>query len=233
MAFPAVVTTNESSTNTAGTSHVVNLPGSLVVGNLIVILLDKGSTAATVNAVADWSEVVDENSGNGLYVLCHEVNGSEGSTLTLTTSASTRSAEISYQISGAAAPFVQLPELSTVATGTSVNPNATTCTPTGGAKDYLWLTFFGSAGEEADDDTWVTGTPTSFTNLLQKSCGTAGTNLGGLIGSAQQQLNAASLDAAQFTMAVSAAWRAYTLAIHPEPAAVEPIWAVKGPKLAP
>jgi hypothetical protein len=213
---PVVVNTNETAVSTAGTSHQINLPASLVSGNLILILLDKGSTAATFNALAGWTEVVDENLANGITVWCRQSDGAEGATVTFTSSASTRSASIAYQIAFAQNPGTQLPELSTVATGSSTTPNATTCTPTGGAREYLWITFFGRDGEAADDDTWVTATPTSFTNRLAKACGTVGTNLGGLIASAQQVLNAASLDAAAFT-ATTGAWRAYTIAVHPAP----------------
>lgn len=217
MAFPSVVNTNESSTNTAGTSHVVNLPASLVVGNLIIVISNIGSTSATFNTLAGWTELLDEGVANGMAIWGRQVDGTEGSTVTFTSSANTRDASVSYQISGADYLALRTPELSTVATGTSVNPNATTCTPTGGAKDYLWITFFGCGGEEADDDTWVTGTPTNYGTTLQKSCGTAGTNLGGLIGSAHRTANASSEDAGSWTQAVSLAWRAYTMAVHPLP----------------
>ena len=218
MTFPAVVNTNESATTTAGTSHVVSLPGSLVAGNLILIVTNIGSTAATFNSLAGWTELLDEGVAGGCAAWCKESTGSEGASVTFTSSASTRDASISYQISAAQDPIVQVPQLSTVATATSANPNATAVTPTGGAKDYLWITFFGQGGELADTDTLVTATPTGFTNTLQKTCGTVGTNLGGLIASAQQQLNASSMDAAAWTSAVSTfAWRAFTIAVHPLP----------------
>lgn len=216
MTFPTVQTTNETAVSTAGTSHAINLPTGIAAGDLIVILLDKGSTAATFNSLAGWTEVVDENSANGITVWARDADGSEGATVTFTSSASTRSASISYRITGAATTAQQLPELSTVATGSSTAPDATTCTPTGGVKDYLWITFFGRAGEEADDDTWATSAPTNYSNLLQKACGVAGTNLGGIIASAERTNNAASEDAGAFTIATGS-WRAYTLAIHPAP----------------
>ena len=215
MAFPNVETVAESSTNTAGTSHVVTLPSGIQAGDLLLVMFDKGSTSASVNALAGWAELLDEALANGIYLAYRWADGTEGASITLVTTASTRSANLAYRISGAMNPATQVPELSTVATGTSTGPNATTCTPTGGAKDYLWISFFGQAGEEADDDTWCNTAPTSFSNLLQKSCGTAGTNLGGLIASAEYKLNAASLDAAAFNVDVSAAWRAYTIAVHP------------------
>jgi hypothetical protein len=216
VAFPVVAATNETAVTTAITSHVINLPTGIAAGNLLVIILDKGSSSATFNALAGWTEIVDENLGNGITVWARQATGSEGSTVEFTSSAGTRSASLAYRITGAIALATQAPELSTVATGTSVNPNATTCTPTGGAKDYLWITFFGMAGEQADDDTVVTTFPTNYTdNQLEKTCGVVGTNLGGMIGAASRNLNAASEDAGAFTAVDNAAWRAYTLAVHP------------------
>jgi hypothetical protein len=219
VAFPTVVTTNESATPTASTSHIVNLPGSLVSGNLILILCDKGTpaTTATFNALAGWTELLDENIASGLAMWYRVSDGAEGATVTFTSSAAIRDACTAYQISGAEDPAVQAPQLSTVATAASANPNATTCTPTGGAKDYLWITMFGQVGEQADDDSLTTATPTNFTNPLEKTCGVAGTNLGGMIASAEQQANAASMDAAAWTSSDTGTWRAYTIAIHPAP----------------
>lgn len=232
MAFPAIQTTNETAVSTAGTSHAINLPSGIAAGDLILILLDKGSTSATFNALTGWTELLDEAAANGIAIWYRLADATEGATVTFTSSASTRSASISYRISGAIDPAVQAPQLSTVATAASTAPNATVCTPTGGAKDYLWITFFGATGEEADDDTWVTGTPTNYSGLLQKACGVAGTNLGGLIGAASRQLNAASEDAGAFTIAVSATWRAYTVAVHPV-VEVPPVVAIMPPMAPP
>jgi hypothetical protein len=229
VAFPTVVSTNESATTTAGTSHVVNLPANLVSGNLILILSNKGTPATTslYNELAGWTELLDENVASGMAGWWRVSDGAEGATVTFTSASSIRDATVSYQIAGAETTIT--PELSTLATGTSANPEATTCTPTGGAKDYLWITFCGQVGEQADDDSYATATPTNFTNPLEKTCGVAGTNLGGLIASAEQQLNAASLDAAAWTTSESGAWRAFTVAVHPQ---LHPVIPVMGPRVA-
>jgi hypothetical protein len=222
MAFPVVVTTNESATPTASTTHIVNLPGSLVAGNLILILCDKGTPAvtATFNALAGWDVLLDENIASGLAMWYRVSDGAEGATVTFTSSVAIRDACTSYQISGAINPATQAPQLSTVATAASANPNATTCTPTGGAKDYLWITMFGQVGEQADDDTLVTAVPTNYGGTeLEKTCGVAGTNLGGMIASAHRTNNAASEDAGAWTSSDTGTWRAYTIAIHPAPVA--------------
>jgi len=218
--MPSVVDTPaESATITAGTSHVINLPAG-AIGNLFVIIIDKGSTSATFNALAGWTELLDEALANGLAILYRVADGTEGATITLTSSAATRTASIAYEISGAEDPVVQAPQIGTTATGTSLTPDPPAVTPTGGAKDYLFITFVGMAGEEADDDTWGNTPPTNYTPTppRQKSCGTAGTNLGGLIVSAERELNASTENPGTFSVDVSAAWRAQTIAIHPAPA---------------
>lgn len=224
MASPSVVTTAESSTNTAGTSHTVTMPSGVVSGDLLIVTLDKGSTAATVNALAGWSELIDENLANGLYIACRWADGTEGASITLTTSGSTRSAEITYRIRGAQHPNEQLPELNgTTASGTSATPDPPAAVMTGGSKDYLVIACAGMAGEEIDDDTWGNTPPTNYlpNPPLQKSCGTAGTNLGGLILGASRQLTASSDNPGTFGVDVSAAWRAQTITVHPAPAKMD------------
>lgn len=224
MASPAVAATNKSSTNNAGTTHTVNLPaftgGSAAndIGQLLLVVLDKGSTAATINALAGWNELLDENSGNGLYVAWRKVDGTEGSTITLTSSASTRSAEITFRISGAADPAVTPPTVGTTSSGTSATPDPPASSTPPSSKDYLFIAIAGMAGEEADDDTWGNTPPTNYlpSPPLQKACGTAGTNLGGLILAASRQLTTGSAqDPGTFGVDVSAAWRAQTLLVHP------------------
>lgn len=224
MASPVVQgTPAETAVSTADTAHVINLPASIVSGELLLLVTAKGTPATTTlfNALAGWTEVIDENVSLGMTIWARDATGTEGATVTMTSAANCRSASVAYRISGAA-PVSRLPELSTVATGSSTTPDATTCTPTGGAKDYLWVSCFNRDGEEADDDTWVTAapaTPSAFGSLLQKACGIAGNNLAGMVATATLASNAASLDAGAFTCATGA-WRAFTIAVHPAPPAV-------------
>jgi hypothetical protein len=217
VAFPAIDASAETAVSTAGTSHVINLPtGS---GGLLLLILAKGLATAAINSHSDWTELLDEASPttNGLYIAYSTT--ATGGTTTLVSDSATRSATIVHRISGAEAPGTQAPQIGTTATGASVSPNPPAVTPTGGAKDYLWVACFSRSGEEADDDTWVTASPTGFNGLLQKACGVAGTNLGGMIAAAKEELNASTLDPAVFTCATGT-WRAQTIAVHP--AAVVP-----------
>jgi len=216
MAAPSVVTSNTSATTTAGTSHVVNLPSGIAAGDLLIVCMSLGSTAATVNALAGWSELQDEGVAVGNFIAWRKADGTEGSTVTFTTSASTRSADVSLRISGAVDPTVAPPTIGTAASGSSVNPDPPSVTPPF-QSDYLVIAVCGSAGEQADDGTYCTAFPTGFTHVqLEKTCGTVGTNLGGMIALAAQQ--ALGVSAGQnpgtFTVSENNTWRAQTVLVR-------------------
>lgn len=224
MSSPSVVgTPTETAISTAGTSHVVNLPAG-AVGNLLIAICDKGSVAATVNALTGWTELLDENLANGLYIAYRVCDGSEGATTTFTLSASTRGAWIVYEITGYVSPGTQAPQIGTTSSGSSTAPDPPSVSATGGAKDILTIACFGRAGEGADDDTWVTAAPSGFTGLLQKACGTVGTNLGGMVATATLQSHTATSDPGAFTCATGA-WRAQTIVVHPPPSRGQVAWA--------
>lgn len=211
MAFPVIETTNTSATTTAGTSHTVSLPSGIQAGDLLIILMNIGSTSATINALAGWNELLDEGVANGLVVFWRKATGGD-SNPTFTSSASTRDASISLRISGAIDPTVRAPQIGTTAATT----NPPSVTPSQGDQDYLAIAMVGSSGEQADDGTYVTAFPTNYSLAnLQKTCGTVGTNLGGCVGCAARQITTASaIDPGAFSVS-EAASRAQTIIVHP------------------
>jgi hypothetical protein len=216
VASPVVQDVAETAVSTAGTSHAITLPAGIAASDLVLIIMDIGSTAATLNALTDWTEDLDENLANGLKILRYTGTGVP-SNPTFTSSAATRSASLAYRISGADKSVA--PQIATTATGTSATPDPPSITPTGGVSDdYLSIAFYGAAGEEADDDTWSDTPPTNWTPSppRQKACGVAGTNLGGMIAAAERQITTGSaIDPGTFAKDVSAAWRAQHILIHP------------------
>jgi hypothetical protein len=219
MASPVPAQVVENSTPTAGTSHVITLP-TATAGELLLIILDKGSTSATVNAHGSLTELLDEALANGLYIAYRQMDGAEPASYTLTTSAATRSASMAYRISGAENPAITPPAIGTTGAGTSATPDPPASATPPSARDYLFIAFAGMAGEEADDDTWGNTPPTNYTPSppRQKSCGVAGTALGGLILSAERALTTGSAEnPGTFGVDVSAAWRSQTIMIHPGP----------------
>ena len=158
MASPTVASRTESAVTTAGTTQTVNF--TQTTNDLVVIFLATAASTALTGISDGFTNLTAVT--NTFHILYKKLTGSEGGSMTVTTSSS-KSCAVAYNIQGGEDPATQAPQISTVATATSTAPNATTVTPTGGSKDYLWITAFGQAGEEADDDTWTTGTPTNFT----------------------------------------------------------------------
>jgi hypothetical protein len=235
MASPVVEQAIESNTTTAGTSHVVTLP-TATAGQLLLIILDKGSTSATINAHASLTELLDEASANGLYIAYRQMDGTEPASYTLTSSASTRTARIAYRISGAENPATQAPQIATTATGTSATPDPPASATPASSKDYLFIAFYGADGEEADDDTWSDTPPTNYTPSppRQIACGIVGTNLGGLLAAAERQLTTGSAEnPGTFAKDVSAGWGAQTIMVHPSSAPPSTVFDIDLVRMAP
>lgn len=197
-ATPVVEATNTSAELGKTTSHSVALPASIAAGDeLIVAFAAKGTT---FNLPSGWTELYNSGSAfPGLFVIRREADGGEGATLTVTTGGSQKSAHASYRISGAVAS-----EISTAATGTSVNPDPPSLTPSGGALDYLWLAIDSNEGGAT-----VSAYPTNYTDGFQSA------NPGETIESARRELNAASENPGTFTISGSFNWRAVTVAVPP------------------
>ena len=215
MAFPVVETTNTTNGTGASVSPVVNLPTGIVSGNLLIALFRTADGTSGVGWPAGWTELIESTadaSNDAIAIGYRQADGTEGTTITLTTS-SAKFAAIAYRISGAENPTTQAPQISTVVTGTTTSPDPGSLSPTGGAKDYLWLWMGGWEGEQTSPPA---GNPTNYTNPLGANSGTGGaipTNC--RVASAQRTLNAVSEDPGFWTISVSDDWTAWTLAVHP------------------
>ncbi len=215
MTFPTVETTSVGAETGNETSHTVNLPSGIVSGDLLVVEFSY-ALPNTTTFPAGWTNFITRNNGNGIRTdaAWRDADGTEGASITVTTNDNaTRSDHAVYRISGAEDPDTQAPEVSTGATGTDASPDPDSLTPTGGAKDYLWIALMGS--DDASDD--ITAGPTSYTNLL---VGENGSSLAIHVASAERQLNASSEDPGTFTLENSEEWLAATYAVHPAPPAV-------------
>lgn len=216
MAFPSVRSSIVTNGTSASATPAVNLPATIAAGDVIFVLFRVAVAGAIGWPDATWNELFDESpdaSDDQWAAAWRKADGTEGATITLSCTSGKFSA-IAWAIQDSIDPATRPPQLSTVATGSGTQPNATTCTPTGGAKDYLWLTFYGMEGEQ----TGITTYPTSYTLAQQfANSGTAGavtTNC--TLGGAARQLNAASEDAAAWTVGGTLDdWSAYTIAFHP------------------
>jgi hypothetical protein len=216
MAFPSVAATN-TTTGAAATNKVCNLPASIAAGDLLLLMI-RTAGADTHSTPSGWdgsiflNDASDGSDDTTSLFYKQSASGSEGSTVTVNGTASLKFAALSWRISGHDPAIT--PQTSTVATGASTTPDPTTCTPTGGAKDYLWLWLGGWEGEQTSPPA---SNPTNYsTDKIGANSGTASTvETNCRLASASRQLNAASEDAGSWTISVSDNWSAWLLAVHP------------------
>lgn len=213
MASPAVAGTTEGALGSAGANVAVTLPAGGSASDGYLVIIAKGSVSCTINALTDWAEALDEAAATGLVVLWYTGAGVP-SNPTFVQSASSRSAWAAYRITGTDRTVT--PTVGTTATGSSINPNPPSATVTAGPKDVLAIAVFSRGGEIADDDSLVSAFPTNYTDgQVEKSAGTVGTNLAGIIGAAARQISAASSEDPGTFTAATGAWRAQTIIVYP------------------
>ena len=209
--FPSVLATNTSLEDTGNpTNHTVSLPAGISAGNLLIVVFSCDG-AESVGWPAGWTEIFEVSNSifNTLAVAYRQADGLEGATIIVTTGTGERSAHVSYLIKDHEDPATRAPEISTGATGASINPDPDSLTPTGGAKNYLWLALHGH-----DVDHATTAIPSSYSNQVSdEGGGSTGTG----VGCAERQLNASVENPGTFTI-TSDQWVAATLVVHPLPA---------------
>lgn len=210
MAFPVVEATNTSIESVATTSHVVALPAGIVSGNLLLVHFASANGDSGTGTPTGWTKYQDYDAGATITAVSfyRQADGGEGVTLTVTTTASVQSAHNSYRISGHVNPATQAPQVGALTVGNDTAPDCLALTPTGGAKDYLWIPV--TYGRDAE----ITAAPTNYTNLLN-AAGASNAHCG----SARRELNAASEDPGAFTAGATVFWGAAVTVVHPAVAA--------------
>jgi hypothetical protein len=204
MAFPQVQTAdNSTGTTAADTSHSITLPGNISAGNLLLVFFATDGD----NTITNWggfTELFSVSNGTqaSLHIGYKTAVGSD--TLTITTSVSEPGSYACVRITGHST--VQIPEVSTGVSATSINPAPDQLTPTGGAKDYLW---FAVEGNDHLDTTSAWPLPD---NNLEANGGASGSCN---IGVCSDELNQASLTPGTFTLDGSEQYVACTVAVHP------------------
>jgi len=188
--------------DTSGTSHTVNLPSGIVAGNLLLVFFCAGEgSSPTITFPDGWTELFQTPN----YINCtiggwyRVADGTEESTITVTTSSSEYSAHTSYRITG----YAGVPECGNSTGGQSTKPNPPSLTPSWGAMDTLW---FAVTGVENNYD--VSSYPTNYTDG----------RLDGVVirvATCRRELNASSEDPGVFTFSDSVYWVANTVAIGP------------------
>jgi hypothetical protein len=225
VSFPSSRAVAGTNGTTADTTATLDLPSGYQPGDTLFAVF-RCAVPGAVTWPSGWTELTDESADaadDQQSMAWRLADGSEGSSITLGANGNGKFAAVIWAIEGAADPNVRPPQLSTVATGSGTEPNATTCTPTGGAKDYGWLTIYGMEGEQ----TGITSYPSSYADGQQfANSGTGGavtTNV--TVGGAFRKANASSEDAGVWDVTGTLDdWTAYTIVFHPvDDPYVEPV----------
>lgn len=203
MATPTIVSTNSSTRITVGTSHTVNLPASLVSGNILLLFFAMQENTA-VTTPSGWTSLTQWQETTGatcqVNIFYKTSDGTEGATVTVTSTGSWRSAHATYQLSG----WSGTPEASSGTQGSSGTPDPTSLTPSGGTQDYLFFAIGVSQNTTA-----ITAAPTNYTTSALFTNTTAVS-----LGVGTRALTASSDDPGTFTGG-TIRWVAGTIVVFP------------------
>ncbi len=209
MAFPTIAATNSNQENVNQTVHTVNLPAGISNGDLLIVGFCLDGDGGAMTWPAGWTElynVLGPSSVPNLQARFRRADGTEGATITVTSTNSEKSASVSYRITGH--HTVTDPESAT-AGGTTANPDPPVLNPAGwGTEDTLWIVLYGWDGGRIND-----AYPASYTLSQVTDRNNAADGCGLAI--AGQNINAASENPGTGTINTSDQWVASTLAIRP------------------
>jgi hypothetical protein len=208
LTFPTVAAVSGGS-DSGGTSHSVQLPPIIAAGDLLIVHFLTNSAPA-VTFPAGWQNLVDHAHATQLRSVTKYriADGSEGSTISVLTATSQRTSHTVFRITGFddGTPV----EAGLPAIGSNQTPDPSSTTPSGGAKEYLWIAVGGSDNSGVAP---VSG-PADYSSYRIDP---VGTNSRVRSQTAWRELNASSEDPGPFDSGEAQRWIAYTLAIHPQP----------------
>lgn len=212
MSFPIVETSSSGGNTTATTSHLVTLPSGIVSGNLLLIFIGLSATGAAITTPpTGWTVLFNDFDFNALtsYGIYRVADGTEGTTVTITSPDTAQSGYNAYRISGMT---VDVPQVNSKALGlgsTTANPAA--LSPSWGISDTLWFAVALYSGSSSPPT--VSTFPTGYSGGLDNGSTTAGANYG-RCASAYKQSTASSENPGVFTFNTTAGSTAYTVAVR-------------------
>lgn len=235
MSFPTVQARNHGAVETVQSTHTLNLPSGIQPGDLLIAVLHYGVTGATITWPGGWTAItggaVEATTGGaqGIASAYRKADGTEGASISVTSGINERICYQTYRISNAADPAVQAPEAASTANAASASvPDPPSLTPTGGAKDYLWLAAGGRSRATADTSNDITAGPTNYSSQQIDTNTTLGANFNSS-GTFERSLNAASENPGAFTTnGGSTVATGLTIAIHPSGSPVDAGQATSG-----
>jgi len=187
------------------------MPAACASGKLLIVFFGSDGTE-NVGWPVGWTELGQSAVAPTVSIGYKQSAGTEaGGTITVTTPSIEHSSHISWCVDNAIAVATQPPEITTWYAAATGNPDPPSITPTGGAKDYLYVAVAGGDSGSITIDAY----PASYGDNNTNVGGAAG-DASGHIAVASRTLNAASADPGVFDFSIeSSVVSATTIAIHP------------------
>ena len=157
MAFPVVEGTAISAQSTSSDPNGISLPAGVQAGDLLLVIYEV-SNPVSITFPAGWTVFFTQVGGSFGGVLCNQILaykkavGGETS-INVSPGAARGYAANAYRISGVLNPAIQPPEAVGTGGEDALPPTGSSdpppLSPTGGSKDYLWITGYASSASNS------------------------------------------------------------------------------------
>jgi hypothetical protein len=203
-ATPAVAAVNGGNDVVNSTSHTVNLPAGISTGDLLLVVFASDSNP-TITFPANWYNLDTTSSGAATTMAIYYkiADGSDGATITVTTSNNQMTAHTSFRITGG-----QGVEIGTAATDTDASPDPGELRTRFGTLNNLWIAV---SGNDVGTTT-VTGYPAGYADTRNDRSNDAE---GVGIGTARLASTTDNNDPGVFTLSGAQDWIANIVCISP------------------
>ena len=204
---PDIVSSASGADGALLTSHDVDMPSGSGGHILVVTRTARSSGSPTTSAPEGWEKITDGSNATGeLSAFVRQADGSEGGSVTFSSSLAVSISWVSLRVSGASNSSP-----AEAADGEYNSSDLPSLSPTGGEAAYRWIAVYSHRRGAV-----ISAAPTEYANLITVATGGTTTLHCGL-GVADRALTAATEDPGQFTVTGSPAIE-YTATIAVRPA---------------
>jgi len=211
VSFPVVVASAVSSRATSVVDDDVTLPAGVAVGDLLLVF-HHSDGALTRTFPGSWVEIKDASSSGDASTIgvAYLIAAGGETTVTVTKSIAERFSAIAIRILASSWHGTSAPEISSGATGSTANPDPDAVTASWGAENNLFIAAHNHNNAAGGIST--TAYPTNYADNQIESPDVASAGRGAI---ASRELAASNDDPGTFTLSVSDAWWAGTIAVRP------------------
>lgn len=194
-------------------NHTVSMPSGIVSGDLLISIFTVDAIP-TIGWPVGWTMFVERQSTVNIGTVSAAyrwADGTEGGSITVTTSTSEESTHLTYRIAGAENPATQAPEAAS-AIGTVGALDPPSLTPTGGPKQFLWIAAASEHSVIGGHD--LSAIPAGYSNTILQAPVTAGWKAF----AAERIRRTATEDPSAFELVPGSGdpdWITLTIAVHP------------------